>query len=66
MPYITGQTQIIGCHHADNMIAYVVGGNTGRILGHGGSYASDDDAIIEQLNRQRLDRQKAQHKSRRE
>ena len=58
MPYVTGQTKVIGCHHAGGLIAYVVGGNTGHMLGFGGGYQATDDQIIKELNRQRLEREK--------
>src|SRR6185437_3697579 len=50
----TGQTQVIEVHHADGQIVVTVGGNTGRVLGYGGSYSSSDDAIIKHLNDDRL------------
>ena len=58
MPYVTGQTQVIGCHHADGMMVFAVGGNTGREVGYGGGYRSTDDEIIKELDRQRKQRAK--------
>jgi len=46
----TGQTQVVEVHHADYQIVVTVGGNTGRVLGVGGWYNADDDAIIRALN----------------
>jgi hypothetical protein len=49
----TGQTQVIEVHHADNMVVVAVGGNTGKVLGYGGGYSSDDDEIVKDLVRNR-------------
>jgi hypothetical protein len=53
-PYVAGQTQVIEAHHADNMMIVAVGGNTGQVLGWGGSYRSDPDEMIKWLNDERL------------
>lgn len=58
-PYVTGQTQVIEVHHADHQIVVAVGGNTGQVLGFGGSYRSPPDDMIERLNRGRLERRRA-------
>ncbi len=58
MPYVTGQTQVIGHHHADGMMVFAVGGNTGREIGYGGNYRADNDDIIKELERQRKQRVK--------
>ena len=44
-PYITGQTQVISCCHADTVQIVAVGANTGRVLGYGHWRQSDDDMI---------------------
>lgn len=57
MPYITGQTEVIGVEHADVLQIVAVGGNTGRTIGS--TYLMrDDDQIIKRLNRARLSRAK--------
>jgi hypothetical protein len=45
----TGQTQVIEVHHADSYFVTAVGGNCGRVLGYGGGYANDEDAIVKEL-----------------
>ena len=57
-PYVTGQTQVIEVHHADQMWAVAVGGNTGQVLGWGGGYRQTPDEIIKWLNQDRLRRQR--------
>lgn len=56
--YVTGQTQVIEVHHADNQVVVTVGGNCGRVLGYGGGYAANDDDIIKWLNSDRLRRKR--------
>jgi len=57
-PYVAGQTQVIECHHADNMMVVAVGGNTGQIIGWGGGYSSTPDEMIKWLNDDRLRRKR--------
>lgn len=56
--YITGQVQVVEVHHADNQMVVAVGGNTGQVLGYGGSYRNSPDEMIEWLNRDRLRRKR--------
>jgi hypothetical protein len=58
VPYIAGQTQVIEAHHADSMMVVAVGGNTGKVLGYGGSYRSEPDDMIKWLNDDRLRRKR--------
>lgn len=58
MPYVTGQTQVIGVHHADGLMVFAVGGNTGREIGYGGNYRATDDEIVRELEQQRKRRAK--------
>jgi hypothetical protein len=57
--YVVGQTQVIEVHHADNQVVVAVGGNTGQVLGYGGSYRSSPDDMIKWLNSDRLARKRA-------
>lgn len=57
-PYVTGQTQVIEVHHADHQMVVAVGGNTGQVLGFGGSYTSKPDDMIKWLNDDRLRRKR--------
>jgi hypothetical protein len=57
-PYVTGQTQVIEAHHADHQMVVAVGGNTGQVLGHGGSYLAKPDDMIKWLNDDRLRRKR--------
>ncbi|MFA7282418.1 MAG: hypothetical protein WC100_20215 [Sterolibacterium sp.] len=56
--YITGQVQVIEVHHADSQMVVAVGGNTGKVLGYGGSYRSTPDEMIKWLNQDRLRRKR--------
>lgn len=57
-PYVVGQTQVIEVHHADYQVVVAVGGNTGRVMGHGGSYRATNDDMIKWLNDDRLRRKR--------
>lgn len=57
-PYVTGQTQVIEVHHADHQMVVAVGGNTGQVLGLGGSYRTKPDDMVQLLNAERLRRKR--------
>jgi len=44
-----GVATVIEEHHADEMIAVAVGGNTGLVLGHCGSYATSMEQMLKNL-----------------
>lgn len=60
--YITGQTQVISCCHADTMQIVAVGANTGRVLGYGHWRQSDDDMIKGLERERRIKNQRAKMK----
>lgn len=51
-PYITGQTQVLSVHHADTLVVVAVGGNTGRVIGHG-HWTQNDDQLVRHLEQER-------------
>jgi hypothetical protein len=59
----TGQTQVIEVHHADYQVVVAVGGNSGQVLGHGGSWRAEPDDMIKWLNDDRLRRRREAKKS---
>lgn len=57
-PYVTGQTQVVEVHHADQQVIVAVGGNCGQVIGFGGGYSASPDEMIKTLNAQRLRRER--------
>jgi hypothetical protein len=47
--FLTGQTQVVSVHHAHGQMVLAVGGNTGRVIGYGGSYDCTDDVIVRNI-----------------
>lgn len=62
-PYVAGQTQVIEVHHANYQVVVAVGGNTGQVIGHGGSYRATPDDMIKWLNDDRLRRNRETKKA---
>ena len=54
-PYVTGQTEIIAVEHADTLQVVAIGANSGRLIGRG-HWTQDNDELIQQLERERLER----------
>jgi hypothetical protein len=65
-PYVTGQTQVVEVHHADNQAIVAVGANYGRQIGWSWGWKRTDDEIIEELykdlKRRRREEKKAKEK----
>jgi len=59
---VTGQTQVVEVHHADNKAIVAVGANCGKQIGFVLGWGQTDEEIIKELNRQRLREKKEKTK----